>query len=282
MLKVSLVTPSLNQAAFLDDALRSVLDQDDPALEYVVADGGSTDGSAAIIERHAGRLSAWWSERDGGHADAVNKGFARTTGEIMGWLNSDDRLLPDALELVREVFTRFPGVQWLTSAFPVTLDEAGRAVRVGRTNGFARDPYLLGLNGIRSWSRSYFVQQESTFWRRELWDAAGGALDPSYEPASDFELWARFFEHAELWTVDTVIGAFRVHDAQRTASQLDAYRAQALRALPHTTQARMAAARATTKLPAAARRRSGLGWSAPVITWNTRLREWQPSRRQLP
>jgi len=282
MLTVSLVTPSLNQARYLDEALRSVLDQGDPALEYVVADGGSTDGSVEIIERFADRLTAWWSKRDAGHADAVNRGFARTSGEIMGWLNSDDRLFPQTLEMVRDLFTRFPEVQWLTSGFPVTLDERGRPVRVGRTNGFARDPYLLGLNGLRSWSRSYFVQQESTFWRRELWDAAGGALDPSFEPAADFELWARFFGHAELWTVDTVIGAFRVHDAQRTASQLDAYRAQARRALPATRSARLAAARATAKLPAGARRRTAIGWNAPVITWSSRLRDWRTTRRQVP
>ena len=85
MLTVSLVTPSLNQGRYLDEALGSVLDQKDPALEYVVADGGSTDGSVEIIERRAGGLTAWWSEPDGGHADAVNRGFARTSGEIMGW-----------------------------------------------------------------------------------------------------------------------------------------------------------------------------------------------------
>ena len=282
MFTISLVTPSLDQARYLDETLRSVLEQDDPALEYVVADGGSTDGSVEIIERHAAGLTDWWSRPDEGHADAVNKGFARTSGEIMGWLNSDDRLLPHALEIVRELFERFPEVHWLTSGFPVTLDERGRPVRVGRTNGFAREPYLLGLNGVLARSRSYFVQQESTFWRRELWEAAGAGLDPSFEPAADFELWTRFFAHAELWTVDTVIGAFRIHDAQRTASQLDAYRAQAARALPPATSARLAAARATARLPGGARRRVGIGWTGPVITWSSRQRDWQTTRRQVP
>ena len=281
MLTISLVTPSLNQAAFLDDALASVLDQHDPSLEYVVADGGSTDGSVAVIERRADRLAAWWSEPDNGHADAVNRGFARTSGEIMGWLNSDDRLLPRSLEVVRELFTRFPEVQWLTSGTPVMLDEAGRTVRVGRTLGFAREPYLLGLNGLRPWSRRYFVQQESTFWRRSLWDAAGGALDPSFEPASDFELWRRFFEHAELWTVDTMLGAFRVHATQRTASQLDAYRGQALRALPASSSRSLLAARTVSRMPVAVRRRTGVGWSAPVISWSRTTRDWQTMRRPL-
>jgi glycosyltransferase involved in cell wall biosynthesis len=281
MLTISLVTPSLNQARYLDDALGSVLDQDDPSLEYVVADGGSTDGSMSVIERHADRLTAWWSEPDSGHADAVNKGFARTTGEVMGWLNSDDRLLPRALEVVRELFARFPEVQWLTSGSPVMLDEAGRMVRVGRTFGFAREPYLLGLNGLRPWSRQYFVQQESTFWRRELWEAAGGSLDASFEPASDFELWRRFFDHAELWTVDTVIGAFRVHGEQRTATQLDAYREQALRALPPASGRSLLGARASTRIPTGIRRRTGTAWSAPVITWSRTTRDWQTMRRSV-
>jgi glycosyltransferase involved in cell wall biosynthesis len=275
MLTISLVTPSLNQARYLDDALASVLEQNDPSLEYVVADGGSTDDSMNVIEQCADRLTAWWSEPDAGHADAVNKGFARTSGEVMGWLNSDDRLLPRALEVVRELFTRFPEVQWLTSGCPVMLDEGGR------TFGFARESYLLGLNGLRPWSRHYFVQQESTFWRRSLWEAAGGSLDTSFEPASDFELWRRFFDHAELWTVDTVIGAFRVHGAQRTASQLDAYREQALRALPPASGRSLLAARAATRLPAGVQLRTGAGWRAPVITWSRKTRDWQTMRRPV-
>ncbi len=276
------MTPSLGQSGFLEDALRSVLDQDDPALEYVVADGGSTDGSVEIIRRHADRLAAWWSEPDEGHAAAVNRAFAQTSGEIMGWLNSDDRLLPRSLEIVRELFTRFPEVQWLTSGFPVMLDEAGRTVRVARSHGFAREPYELGLNGLRSGSRLYFVQQESTFWRRELWDAAGGALDPGFEPAADFELWTRFFHHAELWTVDTVIGAFRVHGAQRTASQLDQYREKAERALPQSPKRRLLAAQTAARLPAGIKQHARLGWSAPAIVWDRAARDWQATRRRVP
>jgi glycosyltransferase involved in cell wall biosynthesis len=282
MLMISLVTPSRNQARFLEDSIRSVLDQDDAALEYVVADGASTDESAEIIARCGDRLTAWWSEPDEGPAEAVNRAFAQTTGEVMGWLNADDRLLPGSLEVVRELFTRFPEMQWLTTGFPAMLDERGRVIRVAHSAGFAREPYLLGLNGIHSWSRAFFVQQESTFWRRELWEAAGGRLDPGFEPAADFELWARFFEHAELWTVETVIGAFRVHAEQRTASQLDAYREQARRALPSATARSHLTARATSRIPAGIRRRVGVGWSAPVITWSRETGDWRPMRRAVP
>jgi glycosyltransferase involved in cell wall biosynthesis len=279
VLTISLVTPSRNQSRFLEEAIASVLDQEDPALEYVIADGASTDESPEIIERHAARLTAWWSRVDEGPADAVNRAFAQTTGEIMGWLNADDRLMPGSLEIVRDIFTRFPEVEWLTSGFPVMLDEAGRVVRVGRTLGFARQPFLLGLYGLRTWSPLYFVQQESTFWRRKLWEVAGGALDASFEPAADFELWRRFFDHSELWTVDTIIAGFRIHGAQRTATQLDEYRRQAIRALPAEGETRLLAARAAARLPAGLRRRVEPGWRAPAITWSRTAAKWHPTTR---
>jgi glycosyltransferase involved in cell wall biosynthesis len=279
VLTISLVTPSRNQSRFLEEAIGSVLGQEDPALEYVIADGASTDESPEIIERHASDLSSWWSRADDGPADAVNRAFAQTSGEIMAWLNADDRLMPGALEIVRDIFTRFPEVQWLTSGFPVMLDEAGRTVRVGRTLGFAREPFLLGLYGIHKWSRLFFVQQESTFWRRELWETAGGALDTSFEPAADFELWRRFFDHAELWTLDTVIAGFRIHGAQRSALQLDEYRRQAIRALPPASERQLLAARTAVRLPAPLRRRVEPTWQAPALSWSRDGAEWQTTRR---
>jgi hypothetical protein len=282
VLRVTLVTPSLNQARFLEDALRSVLDQGYPELEYVVADGGSDDGSREVLERHAQQLTAWWSEPDGGPADAVTRGFAGTTGEIMGWLNADDRLLPGALWIVTELFERFPHVDWITSGFPAWLDGDGRLVLLGRAEGFARDAFLRGLHGdVVPWSRLYFPQQESTFWRRRLWDAAGARLDPSVEPAADFELWCRFFEHAELHTVDTALGAFRAHPAQRTATQMGAYRARAAEVLARRgngsaglpARARVAVAR---RLPA----RVPVGWEAPYLRWDRRSGAWTEGRRR--
>src|SRR5579862_8034570 len=102
--RITIVTPSYQQAAYVEETLRSVLLQNYPALEYIVIDGGSSDGSANLIERYASRLAYWHSQRDHGQADAINQGFDRATGEIVGWLNSDDFLLPGALFAVAQAF----------------------------------------------------------------------------------------------------------------------------------------------------------------------------------
>src|SRR6266699_3928213 len=103
-LKISVVTPSFNQAIYLESTLRSVLEQDYPHVEHIVIDGGSTDGSVDILQRYASRLAFWRSEKDGGQAEAIAKGFQRATGDILCWLNSDDLFLPGALRAVAEVF----------------------------------------------------------------------------------------------------------------------------------------------------------------------------------
>ena len=107
---ISLVTPSYNQASFLEETIRSIHDQNYPALEHVIVDGGSTDGSIGIIRRHRSRLADWVSEPDRGQYDAINKGFARTSGEVMCWLNSDDKYLPWTLSVVGELFRVFPDI----------------------------------------------------------------------------------------------------------------------------------------------------------------------------
>ncbi len=231
-MKISIVTPSFNQAAFLEEAMLSVLSQDHEPLEYIVVDGGSTDSSTEIIQRHAARLAWSVSERDGGMYDALNKGFARTTGEVMAWLNSDDKLMPWALSIVAEIFATFPEVEWLTTLAQIRWDERGRAVRCLPQRGFSRAGFQRGENlPYAEQFSTGWIQQESTFWRRSLWEKAGARVGAEFEQAGDFELWARFFQHAELFSVETPLGGFRFHGEQKTGAGHGRYVVEGERAL---------------------------------------------------
>ena len=223
---ISIVTASLNRANYLEQAMRSVLDQNYPKLEYVVVDGGSTDASAEIIRKYQDRLHWWCSEKDGGFADALNKGFARTSGEVMAFLNSDDMYCPWAFSVVAEVFQAFPQIEWLTTLFPLHWDKDGRATRCRYVEGFSRAGFLRGENlpPTGTTTSTYWIQQESTFWRRSLWEKTGGRIDQAAGMALDFELWARFFGHAELYGVSTPLAGFRLHGDQ-LSGHLDKYRA---------------------------------------------------------
>lgn len=231
-LRVSIVTPSYNQAQFLEDAMLSVLGQTYSNVEYVVIDGGSSDGSADIIQRHAGRLAYWTSEPDRGQYDAINKGFSRTTGDIMAWLNSDDRYMPWTLSVVADIFSSHPEIDWLTSVHPVSWNSHGQAVAVDFTGGFSRESFVRGSNfPVKSSYGRRWIQQESTFWRRSLWERAGGRLDSSLLMAADFELWARFFDHTDLIGVQALLGGFRSHGNQRSVLYRDRYLEEAERVL---------------------------------------------------
>ena len=229
---ISIVTPSLDSAAFLEEAVNSVLNQDYPNIEYVIIDGGSTDGSIDIIRRHEAHLAWWISETDRGMYDALNKGFAHVTGDIMGYLNADDLLVPWAFPVIGDIFARFPEIEWLTTLHPLAWDGRGRAVRCSQRRGYSAREFLAGAN-LPSPSRpvAHWIQQESTFWRRSLWDRAGGAFDDSLAAAGDFDLWARFFRHAELHGVDTPIGGFRRHGDQKSLRDTAGYGEEATAAL---------------------------------------------------
>jgi glycosyltransferase involved in cell wall biosynthesis len=229
--KISLVTPAFNQGAYLEAAMESVLGQGYADLEYVVMDGGSEDGSGEIIRRYEDRLAYWVSEKDGGQYAALNAGFARTSGEVMGWLNSDDKQLPWCLEVVGEIFAEFPEVEWLTTRFPMRWDAAGRAVNCREVAGYAREMIRRGDNlPGGSLAGAWPMQQESTFWRRSLWERAGGRVSTEFGSAGDYELWLRFAQFAEPVAVSVPLGGFRQHGEQQTTRAREEYQRQARRA----------------------------------------------------
>jgi GT2 family glycosyltransferase len=207
--KLSIVTPSYQQARYLGETMRSVLEQH-VTVEYVVQDGGSTDGSAELIRQLAPGLHAWTSARDAGQADAIARGFAQTTGgpdDVMAWINSDDYYQPGALAFVADYFAAHPEVDVLYG-HRIVVDEESR--EIARWFLPAHDDAVMRLND--------FIPQETLFWRRRVWDKAGG-LDTSFQFAIDWDLLLRFSAAgAKIVRVPYFLACFRAHAAQKTAA----------------------------------------------------------------
>jgi glycosyltransferase involved in cell wall biosynthesis len=201
---ISIVTPNWNGARFLEDTIKSVVNQNYPNLEYIIIDGGSTDKSVDIIRNYDDRLSYWQSKSDKGLYYALNRGFEKSTGEIMGWLNSDDMLHPNSLFTLAEIFQN-QEIEWLQGVHS-WFDEKGRVYQVEKVRLRSKYNYLL-----KHYHQGFspFIQQESTYWRRSLWNKSGGYISTKYHIAGDFELWMRFFKNAELFLTNSLIGGFR-------------------------------------------------------------------------
>ncbi len=215
---ISIVTPSFNQGQYLEECIESVLGQGYPRLEYVIMDGGSNDGSVEIIRKYEKYLTYWQSCPDGGQYRAISEGFRHTSGEIMAWLNADDKYHPLAFAKVACTFAAYPEVEWLTGRKSF-WDAVGNLATVESGLGvFSQRKFLEG-----HFNKPY-IQQESTFWRRTLWERAGGGLDADVTLAGDLDLWLRFFRSALLYTVDTLLGGYRFHGDQRGVKYADRYR----------------------------------------------------------
>jgi hypothetical protein len=200
--RIAVVTPAFNAARYIEATIRSVLAQNYPNLDYFIVDGGSTDGTVEIIKKYENQISGWISEPDRGMYDAINKGFAHTSGEIMGWINASDIFHVSGLSVVAKVFQDLPQVEWIT-ARPTYFDEQGQLVKIEPVKRWSRNRFLAGANRT--------IQQESTYWRRSLWERAGARVDASQRMAGDFELWVRFFRFAQLYSVDSAIAGWRSH-----------------------------------------------------------------------
>lgn len=205
---ITVVTPSYNQAKFLEETLKSVLAQRDQIHEYFVLDGGSTDGSADLIRKYQGGIDWWVSEKDKGQSDALHRGFARATGDYLFWLNSDDLLLPGAIAKVRQALAINPDWDVLTG-YHARIDEHSKITFLYQSppetpwkfrNGFSR------------------VCQQTCYFRRSLYESVGG-VNVDLQCVMDFDLWCKFMRAGAIWGhLPDYLGGFRWYDATKTSS----------------------------------------------------------------
>ena len=217
--KISIVTPCFNAEKTIGNTLHSVISQDYPNLEYIVIDGASSDKTIEIIKEYGAAISHWSSAKDAGQYDAINKGMAMATGDILGWLNADDMLLPRSLFTVGEIFSQLPEVEWISTLKPGSWDANGSLAKIESLPGFNKTAFMDGLYLPTVAKKGYWMQQESTFWRKELWEKAGSHI-PDFHLAGDFALWCEFYKHATLYGVDYPLAGFRNIEGQRSEDHL--------------------------------------------------------------
>jgi glycosyltransferase involved in cell wall biosynthesis len=207
--RITVVTPSNNQGQFLEETIRSVVSQEYPDLEYIVIDGKSSDNSVQIIRKYETFISYWISEQDSGQPAAVNKGMARSTGDILGWVNSDDLLLPRALE--RTALARMNPEVKITCGFREVIDSASRIIR----------HCVHPRPNNEDLKRICYLAQETVFWNREVWEKAG-PLGVKWRYALDFDLWQKFMAAGyQFHLIPFFLGCFRVHPQHKGITMND-------------------------------------------------------------
>jgi glycosyltransferase involved in cell wall biosynthesis len=209
--RITVVVPSFNQAGFLERTLRSVLDQDYPNLELIVMDGGSTDGSVDIIRKYEDRIAHWVSEKDEGQTDALARGFARSTGDIQCWLNSDDLHEPGVLFKVARYFGQHPDADAVFGS-TIWIDADDRPLRTHHEMPFNRFIWLHTYN---------YIPGMSMYWRRAIYEQVGG-LDPSFNLAMDADLWSRISRQGRIDHVRDVWSRMRFYPEQKNRALRDA------------------------------------------------------------
>ncbi|MCR9200688.1 MAG: glycosyltransferase [Planctomycetaceae bacterium] len=209
-LTISVITPCYNAKKTIADTIASVRYQGTTSIEHIVIDGGSDDGSVEIIREQDGHLATWISEEDDGMYAAIQKGFDLSTGQVMGWINADDMIHPKALSVVARIFNDLPSVEWL----------------IGCSSTYAADGTLASVSPPPQWSRYRMLEgdykwipQEGVFWRRSLWERAGGKMATNLKLAGDLELWCRFFDHAQLYSAPIPIGGMRILPGRQLSSR---------------------------------------------------------------
>ena len=206
-IKISVVTPSFNQARYLERTIASVLTQDYVNFEYLILDGGSSDRSEEIIKRYSDRLTFWRSEKDNGQAAAIHDGFTRSSGDVLCWVNSDDMLLPGTLAKVGSFFEKHSDCRLLI----------GNSLRIDPEDRIIRRVYAYPLNHKRIlwWGTGF--DQPASFWRRDLYFQCGG-INSVYQCFFDYDLYVRMSKYSRIHVLDDFLGALRIHAETKTAT----------------------------------------------------------------
>lgn len=219
MTSVSIITPSFNQARYLEATIQSVLSQDHKELEYIIVDGASTDGSVEIIHKYADKLAWWVSEKDSGQAEAINKGLSRASGEIVAWLNSDDYSLPGAVSAAVRAFQENPDAV-LVYGNMLAVDEHGGTINKLKYHQLTLEDLLC----------FQIIGQPAVFMRREALERAG-LLDPTYHFLLDHQLWLRIALQGEILHVDETWAAARYHPEAKNRARASEFGREAFRIL---------------------------------------------------
>ena len=219
MTLVSIITPSFNQSAYLEQTIRSVLEQGYPELEYIVIDGASTDGSADIIQKYSSRLAYWISEKDSGQADAINKGMRRAKGEIVAWLNSDDYYLPGAIKSAVAAFESNPQTVMVHGNM-LAVDQTGQTINQLRYRQLTLDDLLC----------FQIIGQPAVFMQRAAFDKAGG-LDLNFHFMLDHQLWIKLAAQGQIVHINQIWAAARYHPLAKNRAQAPGFAREAFRIL---------------------------------------------------
>ena len=209
---VSIVTPVYNGEKYLEETIQSIINQTYDNIEYIIIDGGSTDKTLDIIKKYEDKIAYWVSEPDKGMYDGINKGFKLANGKIFAWLNADDKYYHSAVEIVVKIFNKYPkNIEWV-AGIPTIYDKDGLIVRVFYPACYFRGFIRMGLyrGDVLGW-----IQQESTFWRRSLWEKVGG-INIDLQFAGDYDLWMQFSKHSRLYVIPTILSGFRKHQTQKS------------------------------------------------------------------
>lgn len=211
-LKFSIVTAVYNGEEYIEKCILSIKNQSYKNYEHIIMDGGSTDGTLEIIKKYEGTYNMKLiSQRDNGMYDAIVNGFNLSTGEVLSWLNADDMYMPWALEVVNKVMTE-KNVEWCMG-FPCYWDKNDVCRCQFMISNYSRNNIKNGLHDGRILP---FIQQESSFWSKKLWEKANGEFIKNYDIAGDYHLWVAFAKHEALYKINSPISGFRHHSGQKS------------------------------------------------------------------